>query len=188
MKKTNLKTKQKGFTLLFAVLVTVLIVSISATIIFVSTKQVILSGTSRESQYAFYAANTALECAFYWDIYHKDPNIGYVFPADGQESISVGTESIKCADVVLVIREEPPSSDTRTHTFSLQIDHKDLPSGAREPTPGCADVTVIKQASTIDVGGNHLDVIKTRIESKGRNRCGFGPRTVERGLILEYQI
>ena len=60
--------KEKGFVLLFSVLVSVLVLAVGASIISISLKQVILSGTGRDSQFAFYAANTGAECALYWDL------------------------------------------------------------------------------------------------------------------------
>lgn len=57
-----------GFTLLYSVLVTSLLLSIGLAIFNISIKEVILSSGARDSQFAFYAADAGLECAFYWDI------------------------------------------------------------------------------------------------------------------------
>src|SRR5690606_16959184 len=80
---------QKGFTLLFSVLVATLVVAIGASIISIALRQTILSGTSRESQYAFYAANTMLECVFYWDIMGGGTEAGRIFPAKGETESAV---------------------------------------------------------------------------------------------------
>jgi hypothetical protein len=45
--------KNKGFTMLFAVLVSVIVLAVGASIISIALKQVVLSGIGRESQYAF---------------------------------------------------------------------------------------------------------------------------------------
>jgi len=54
---------KKGYTLLFAVIVSVLVLSIAAFILSVSRKQAILASSARDSIYAFYAADSGLECA-----------------------------------------------------------------------------------------------------------------------------
>jgi hypothetical protein len=60
--------KNKGFVILFSMLVSSLILLISAGIFNVVQKEVVLSSSARESQRAFYAADSALECALYADI------------------------------------------------------------------------------------------------------------------------
>ena len=60
--------KNKGFVILFAMLISSLILLISAGIFNVVQKEVVLSSSARESQRAFYAADSALECALYSDL------------------------------------------------------------------------------------------------------------------------
>ncbi|MFA6338436.1 MAG: hypothetical protein WCW87_00005 [Candidatus Paceibacterota bacterium] len=60
--------QNKGFTLLFAVLITSLLLSLSISLLNINYKEYSLSGYGRESQYAFYAADTGGACALYWDI------------------------------------------------------------------------------------------------------------------------
>jgi hypothetical protein len=66
-KKRNTK---RGFTLLLATLMASLLLTIGAAIFSIVKKEVILSSIGRDSQFAFYAADTAAECALYWDIRH----------------------------------------------------------------------------------------------------------------------
>ncbi|MBL7045639.1 MAG: hypothetical protein ISR99_01215 [Parcubacteria group bacterium] len=61
------KIKNKGFTLLLAVLVSSLLLSIGLGIFNITIKEVLLSSIGRESQFAFYAADTGIECALYWN-------------------------------------------------------------------------------------------------------------------------
>jgi len=58
---------QRGFTLLLAALVSSIVLAVGAAIFSIAQKQVILSALGRDSQFAFYAADTAAECALYWD-------------------------------------------------------------------------------------------------------------------------
>ncbi len=59
---------KNGFVILVAVLVSTLVISIGAFIASVAIKELQLSASGRESQNAFYAADSALECALYHDL------------------------------------------------------------------------------------------------------------------------
>jgi Tfp pilus assembly protein PilX len=64
MKKNTLK-KQKGFALLYTVVIVSLILSITAGISNIVFKQTILSSLATDSQNAFYQADSAVECGMY---------------------------------------------------------------------------------------------------------------------------
>ena len=64
--KMNMRSK-RGFALLFAVFIAGLMTTIGLAIFNITIKEVTLSGTGRESQFAFYAADTGAECALYLD-------------------------------------------------------------------------------------------------------------------------
>ncbi|MCR4274955.1 MAG: hypothetical protein NUW02_02820 [Candidatus Campbellbacteria bacterium] len=86
MKNTNNNTIQKkkfpyfvlpttsyysrGFTLFYAMLISSLLLSIGLAIFNITYKEFILTSGVRESEGAFYAADSALECALYWDYVH----------------------------------------------------------------------------------------------------------------------
>ena len=57
----------KGFTLLFSLLFVARTLAISLGVSNLIISQIGLSGTGRDSQFAFYAADSAAECAIYWD-------------------------------------------------------------------------------------------------------------------------
>lgn len=59
--------KKNGFVVLYAVLVTTVIVAVGLIMSNIMVKQIILSTTGRDSQKAFYAANAGLECVIFWD-------------------------------------------------------------------------------------------------------------------------
>ena len=58
----------RGFTLLLAALVSSIVLALGVSIFEISQKQVTLSSLGRDSQFAFYAADTGAECALYWDV------------------------------------------------------------------------------------------------------------------------
>ncbi len=194
IRKEYVAEKIKGFTLLFSILVATLVVAIGATIISVALRQTILSGTSRESQYAFYAANTALECAFYWDLVGIPSNLqipGTIFKVPGEtlavrDGSGVISPDISCAGEPLEITTSESNGEHRS-TFSISIRNQETISGMPD-YEYCGLVTIIK---TLDSNGSgpEDDIIKTTIEAKGRNNaCGTtNSRTVERGLIQVYE-
>lgn len=57
----------RGFTLLIAVILTSVLLAVSLSLVDTSYKQLVLSSTARQSEIAFYIADTALECALYHD-------------------------------------------------------------------------------------------------------------------------
>lgn len=187
--------KQKGFTLLFAVLISTLVLSISATVTSIALRQTIISTTGRESQYAFYAANTAMECAFYWDVIgHKDTNQSdkVVFPAPGQTRVSDGTD-INCAggnitngDGFDYNNQEWNTNTSGQTTFYIDVHDafniKDDSRTSKFNHHYCAQATVKKQINS------STGIITTTIEAKGYNTCDpNNSRRVERGLIQVYQ-
>ena len=57
----------RGVTLLISVILTSVVLSVALALLDITYKQVLLSGSAKQSQYAFYNADTAMECALYWD-------------------------------------------------------------------------------------------------------------------------
>lgn len=194
MKLDFLKNKnKKGFALLFSVLVSVLVLAIGASMITIALKQIILSGSGRESQFAFYAANTGVECALYWDINGPvidDGVIKYVFPPPGGDRLDTADmDHVKCSGVNIVTGigsfigdqtyTEPwdISGDSTTFRISILNDINDETRSILY----CAEVTVDKFEDSGDV--------ITRITSQGLNTCDpeGNNRAVQRGLVLEYE-
>ncbi len=96
----------RGFTLFMAIIVAGTVLLIAAGVTSLATRQSLISSTGRESQYAFYAADTGLECALYWDV--KNPS-GYsafststgsqILNACNGETINVGGSYISNFDL-----------------------------------------------------------------------------------------
>ncbi|OHA26372.1 MAG: hypothetical protein A3C06_01575 [Candidatus Taylorbacteria bacterium RIFCSPHIGHO2_02_FULL_46_13] len=59
----------RGFTLYYAILFGSLILSVGASMLNLSLKEFLLSSALRESEYAFFAADSGTECALYWDLH-----------------------------------------------------------------------------------------------------------------------
>lgn len=68
MKYFQYTNKKDGFTLLLAVLIASIILSISVGVSVFIIRELLISSVGRESQKAFFAADSGVECALYWDL------------------------------------------------------------------------------------------------------------------------
>lgn len=57
----------RGFTLLIAIILASVSLVVGLALADIAYKQVVLSSTAKNSQVAFYRADSAMECALYWD-------------------------------------------------------------------------------------------------------------------------
>ena len=176
--QTN-KKQTEGFTILFAVLVSSLILALGLGIVSITMKEVQLSGAGRDSQLAFYAADSGAECAFYWDLK------GDYFATSTTWSGS-NQSDMKCNKQVLFSNGDwgdsrDAASSTTTFWFTMAdgattFNHSNDATNLSKP---CATVTVTKFMD----GTNQ----KTAIDARGYNTCdGNSPRRLERGYSIEY--
>lgn len=80
----NIKT-EKGFTLFIALVITGTLLLVAMAIISLSVKEAFISGTARDSQYAFYAADSGLECAIYWDVVNNSSGYSAFYTPSGSQ-------------------------------------------------------------------------------------------------------
>ena len=158
MKKINNKKGESGFTLFIAMVVTGTLLVISTGIVSLAYKQSLISSSGRSSQHAFYAADTGMECAIYWDIKNSS----------GQSAFATSTGStIFC------------NRDANNPTNEWVVGGSSVSTINRInflPDPFCAIVTVTKN-----------DDGTTQIDSRGYNTCdGADARRVERAVRASY--
>jgi hypothetical protein len=115
---------QPGFTLLLAALVGSLVLALGLSIVAIARKSVTLSSIGRDSQFAFYAADTAAECALYWDIRFS------------KFASSTPVGELRCDGEILVLSTPGSSPFVEPYEISFQY----------EPNGYCAEVTVTKSA------------------------------------------
>ncbi len=115
---------ERGFTLLLAALVGSLVLSLGLSIVAIARKSITLSSIGRDSQFAFYAADTGAECALYWDIRH------------GKFASSTPVGDIRCDGEVLAL--VLPGSAPFVEPYSISFEY--------EPNGYCTEVTVTKSA------------------------------------------
>ncbi len=104
-----MSAEPRGFTLLIAVVLSSVIVSVSLALIDITYKQVTLASAAMQSQYAFYNADTALECALYWD--QKANAFDYGAP--------LAESSITCAELPIQDYVVSQSGGVQSISFTL---------------------------------------------------------------------
>ncbi len=104
-----MSTEPRGFTLLIAVVLSSVIVSVSLALLDITYKQVTLASAAAQSQYAFYNADTALECALYWD--QKANAFDYTTP--------MASSGITCAELPIQDYATSISGGVISTTFTL---------------------------------------------------------------------
>lgn len=177
----------KGFTIFFAVLVSSLALAIGLAIYDLLIRELELSKTATESQYAIYAADTGAECALYWD--SKAPPLNG-FPSvfatsSGNGNASPPSSGVWCNDqdiaATAVVADTWPDTDLSDGSSAVSVFEVSLIAG--DSTSPCAIVTVEKTAA------NPGDPSSTKITSRGRNTsCGAvtGGLQLERALEVNY--
>lgn len=153
-------TNHRGFTLLIAILLATVAVTIGVMLLDISYKQVVLASTAKQSQFGFYAADAAMECALYYD--QQLNAFSYTSP--------LASSNIECEDLAVTNYTTAISgigqSARRTTTFTVPC----ATSGTR------ATITVYKYSSAT-----------TSIYANGYSTCNTSdPRRVERGLKVSY--
>ena len=100
---------QRGFTLLIAVVLSSVSLSIGLVLLDLALKQVLLSSAARQSQIAFYNADSVLECALYYD--QKFDRFGY--------SETSGTVTCNGSSTPIPVNFYSNSGNPRVRTFSV---------------------------------------------------------------------
>jgi hypothetical protein len=161
--------RNKGFTLLIAIVTTSMLLVVSFVVVNIALKQLILANASRESQYAFYAADGGTECAIYWDLI--DSTISQ-FATSTAGSIACNGSTITTGSQTVPTLPTQGSvigggGAQATSTFYLTF------------TKGCVIVRVGKAY----VSGS----LVTTVDSRGYNTCDTTSiRRFERGIYLTY--
>jgi hypothetical protein len=161
------RSKKRGFTLLMATLTTSMLLLISFVVVNIAVKQLLLANAAEESQHAFYAADSGVECAIYWDL--KNPTTPGIsaFATSTNGSISCNGQTISTDSQTV---QNIPSEQSRIGSINpISIFQLDF-------LKGCVIVSVTKE-----VDGT------TTIDSRGYNTCDTSSlRRFERGVRIQY--
>jgi len=164
-KLPDLQARNRGFTLLLAALVASITLALGASIYEIAQKEVTLSSVGRDSQYAFYAADTAAECALYWDSRYQS------FP----------TSTLKAVQIMC----DGQTRMTADSSLSVTVQGSAIVSSFQfEPNGNCATVTVSK-ISDVATGN-----FSTLVHADGFNTVcdvvSISPRALQRSVELHY--
>ncbi|MDO8729315.1 MAG: pilus assembly PilX N-terminal domain-containing protein [bacterium] len=152
--------RNRGFTLFVAMVVMGTLLLIAAGVVNLAVRQAFISASGRESQHAFYAADTGIECALYWDVQKN------AFATSTGSPIFCNKDANNSSNQ-WVVGGGGDINPTSVFTFYFL------------PDSFCATVSVKKQYVS--------SVLKTTIESKGYNTCSLSnPRRVERAIRATY--
>ena len=172
--KIRRRASQRGFTLLLAALVSSIVLALGTSIFQIAQKELTLSSIGRDSQFAFYTADTAAECALFWDFrynYFATTTPSGVTPTcDGQ--------------TLLPFDIQPAQSQPYTYPYTMTSQQVDLFLEASSATDYCAQVMVTK---TLDATTN---AVQTTIRADGYSTsCDTittNPRALQRSVELHY--
>ncbi len=139
-------SSQRGFTILLAALIASLVLALGIAVFSIAQKELILSSTGRNSELAFYAADTGAECALYWDMRHSafDPLLPVTpLTCDGNAAINVAASGVSypvsytfsfdpngyC--VQLTVTKDTVHPRTRIHADGFSVACSDIEASGR---------------------------------------------------------
>jgi len=164
----------RGFTVLFASLIGSLVMAIGMAILAVTIMQINLSSAGRESQHAFYAADTGTECALYLNYGGGNPDAGTsvcpdgVFPKPGGGNLSLVCETAfayKCQGQTVSFGI-PNTNTDGSLTTHFELNDKSNPENT------CFSINVTKKSDN-----------STAVESRGYSTCDpNSPNRFERAI------
>lgn len=161
------RAAQRGFTLLIAVILASVSAAIGVALASIAYKSVRLSATAQASQYAFYTADTGLECALYAD--QQSDVFDYTSHA--------ATPTMQCVNGSTGTSVSFAVSQWSATTLQFSSQSPGGYSGGWFPIDGyCARVTIYKTSDA-----------HAYLYSEGISNCDTtNPRTLERGLNSFY--
>lgn len=152
-----------GFVILFAVTISAILLSIALGVANIALKEVRFGTSAEDTNRAFFAADTGIECALLHD---KNPT---------RFTLLNSNATLDCFGKSNIPTTFSGSSNTASYNFIL--------NALAPMDTGCANVTVLKQK---DVNSN----INTNITARGYSvddaLCLPNPNRVERELTVSY--
>jgi hypothetical protein len=166
LEKKIIQKTNKGFTLLIAIVITSMLMIVGFAVTNVAYRQFLLSDIGRYSQYAFYAAESGVECALFYDLKNTGGLSAFATSSSGTifcngQNILTGTQTIPIISQPSLIGGGGNASPTSR--FFLTFPNS------------CVIVSVTKATDG-----------STTIQSKGYNTCSATFSRYERGVTMTY--
>lgn len=193
---------QKGFALLMAVILTSTLLLITYSLSSITLKEITLSYAGKDSELAFYAADTGVECAQYWDIRNDGADQSAFSTITPNNQITCNNNIIKgdrgdtagANSIVDIVPQTSPvtrayfgktSDGTSLFQFCINGDCAGSTNGVTNISGPCAIVTVTKKDAIAN--GTNEPYVVTTIESRGYNTCNTdSSQRFERALYVSY--
>jgi hypothetical protein len=167
--------KNRGFAMLFTVLIITLILALAIGISDTTYKQAVLSGLAKDSQIAFYQADAAVECGLQYDLTNK----AFPYKSSSDTSMANVPNQIPCGN--------DTAGNLKTLTRDDSVSYPNYYQFFFSPQDNDYDASkpcmILLFNKTADQNGNVTSVVKAR----GFNICDTSnPRQVERALQVTY--
>lgn len=174
-------TDKRGVSLIISLIMMTLLLAISFSIGNIILRQLRLTNIGTNSQISFYAADSALECALYWDTITDGTVAGFydnaIFGTTTPTSYASGLNPIRCGANPLnpfsFVKVVDPILNIATTTFDIDYGRKT-----------CARVEVVKTANRtkISTSGYNIGLLGDTCDLTN----AVSERTVERGLVFTH--
>lgn len=168
-KKQKNINQNSGFAMIFTVLIMSLILSITLGMSNIVFKQRILSGLVRDSQIAFYQADTGSECGLLQDFKLANFRNGIITDTNNPNY----NEEFLCGDKTM--RYNPTESNNSSIVPTPNNNYFVYQQVSPNPNLPCYTIVFDKRFPGTNV-----------IDSRGYNICGTNIRQVERGIKVSY--
>lgn len=183
MRTNTQPNNQKGISLVIALIMMTVLLSVSFSIGNIILRQLRLTNIGTNSQTSFYAADSALECALYWDTLTDGTIEGdfesSIFGTSTPISYAPLTNPIKCGDntsnPLLFAKVVDPTTDTATTTFNI-----DFGAGS------CAHVEVVKTPYRTQILSSGYNTTAAPATEECVLTDAVAQRIVERSLIFTH--
>lgn len=171
----NNNKNNKAFAILFAILLSSFLITLGTSIFSISIKEIQIITSSRDSQIAYYAADSARECALYWDVKQG------AFPTCLNNDCTLNTFADKINPIVCngnniyLVFTKPSTTIYQTYNSNnlSNVINSFFQYSAVSSSSPIADLSIVKEFSSSRV--------KTTIKAYGHNTDILG-RRVERGI------
>lgn len=186
MQMTNKKQihTNRGISLVISLIMMTLLLSLSLSVSNIILRQIRLTNASTNSQTSFYAADSGLECALYWDT-HTDGTVTsgfdgvYTDPYFGTSTAySVSNNPVKCGigtGAPMGWAKQVSSDNTiATTTFAINFGKS------------CAQVEVVKTPFRTKISSNGYNAGANSAQTGCDIDNALATRVVERGLVFSH--
>jgi hypothetical protein len=186
IKKLFKNKDKKGISLLIAVLVGSTALLVGFALANLAFKELVLTGSIRDSEIAFYAANSGVECGLFEDLRSLAFN-----PEDLPGSVACNGQQVGVTSILITPGLDQycvGSHDNQTHIDCWVITTGNISLETGDASASCFNLRVVKEKfQTIDGSGNQYTYFTTALESRGYNTCDpNSPRRLERAIRALY--